>query len=269
MTPPFSFSLDNALGSLHCGDYRKVISDRQGFSLILTSPPYNIGSDGPAKTYGLRRFGVRDPKSYRGVTDYADSLPEDVYQQQQHDFLLWCSQRLLPGGVVAYNHKYRRKHHCLISPESWFPKELTLADCVIWDRRSTHNHDRTQLYPHTEFIYILKRAEDRRYYFDNSADEDSDSRCNLWRIPRESKTWHNAAFPLKLAVRIVRKWSPPGGWVCDPYAGSGTTLVACLVLRRNSVGAERRKAFFSKCVERLNKYPASENEQPPIRNAIC
>jgi len=236
---------------MYNADYSLALTGR--FNLIFTSPPYNIGSSGPAKIKGLRSIGIFDPKSFRGVTDYADSLPEGEYQEQQRNFLIWCSKHLLPSGVVVYNHKDRRKNRRMISPETWFPKELTLVDRVIWNRKSTHNHDKTQLWGHTEFLYVFKRPEDYRYYFDNAADGDSDSRSNLWTIPKE-RNWHNAPFPTKLAQRVVRKWCPPHGHVCDPHMGSGTTLIACSDLNRNFTGAEIKSAFFLKCVERLNAH---------------
>lgn len=241
--------------ALHNGDYKEVINGN--FNLIFTSPPYNIGSKSPARILGRRRYGIFDPKSFRGITDYSDTLPEDAYQKQQQEFLVWCSEHLLPEGVVVYNHKDRRKNKRMLSPETWFPKELVLVDRVIWDRGSTHNHDKTQLWSHTEFLYILKRREDRNYYFNNEADGCPDSRSNVWRIPR-SPSWHNASFPLKLALRVVRKWCPPSGSVCDPYSGSGTTMAACVELNRNFIGSEIKTEFYLKCVDRITN--RSNNE---------
>ncbi len=247
--------------TLHLGHYAKVIPGT--FDLIFTSPPYNIGSDGPARLRGLRRFGIYDPKSYRGIQDYPDTLPENVYQKLQLAFLLWCYDHIKAGGVVAYNHKDRRKGKRLIEPQSWFPPCLTLADKVIWNRRSTHNHDKSQLWPHTEYIYILRRTEDRNYYFDNSDDGSLDSRCNIWSIP-PGRSWHNAAFPLELALRVLRKWSPPGGHVCDPYMGSGTTLFAAMQLGRDFTGSEIKKTFFLKCKSSYEKlFQDSDSERPP------
>lgn len=245
----YACSENGVTAILHNGDYCQALTGQ--FNLVFTSPPYNIGSSGPAKIRGLRHIGIFDPKSYRGITDYADCLPEDAYQEQQRNFLIWCSEHLKPGGVVVYNHKDRRKDRCMISPEKWFPSELTLVDRVIWNRKSTHNHDKTQLWGHTEFLYVLKRAQDKRYYFDNAADDDTDSRSNLWTITKEA-SWHNASFPLKLAQRVVRKWCPAQGLVCDPYMGSGTTMAASIELKRNFIGSEIKSTFFSKCVERLN-----------------
>jgi DNA modification methylase len=41
--------------------------------------------------------------------------------------------------------------------------------------------------------------------------------------------------PLKLLERIIKTSCPEGGWVLDPFAGSGTTAVASQLLGRNCV----------------------------------
>jgi hypothetical protein len=45
---------------------------------------------------------------------------------------------------------------------------------------------------------------------------------------------NEAPFPLKLAEWFIRGWCPPGGTVCDPFSGSGTTAHAAFNLGRNA-----------------------------------
>ena len=49
---------------------------------------------------------------------------------------------------------------------------------------------------------------------------------------------HPARWPLVLAEDIVRCFAPSGGLVCDPFLGSGTTLVAALESGRRFVGGD-------------------------------
>lgn len=56
----------------------------------------------------------------------------------------------------------------------------------------------------------------------------------------------------QLAMRaIVRDYTQPGDLVADPYAGSGTTLLAAAVEGRRAVGAEMDPATFAKAQRRL------------------
>ena len=79
-------------------------------------------------------------------------------------------------------------------------------------------------------------AKSRWYDFDRSALPEED----VWNIPieRGRKTKHNAAFPSELARRCIEAGSLAGGWVLDPFAGSGTTLTVARLLGRNAVGVE-------------------------------
>lgn len=57
-------------------------------------------------------------------------------------------------------------------------------------------------------------------------------------IPGESTKAHPAPFPLELAERVVRMFSFVGDTVLDPFAGTGTTLLAAARLGRVGVGVE-------------------------------
>ena len=48
----------------------------------------------------------------------------------------------------------------------------------------------------------------------------------------------SAAFPFEIAHRIISMYSVKGDTVLDPFAGTGTSLVAAMAAGRNSVGVE-------------------------------
>lgn len=62
---------------------------------------------------------------------------------------------------------------------------------------------------------------------------------------------HPVAKPVEWMIWSVRLASEGGETVLDPFAGSGTTGVACLRLGRRFIGVEREKRFFDIAVERL------------------
>ena len=51
-------------------------------------------------------------------------------------------------------------------------------------------------------------------------------------------TQHPARFSLRLARDVVRVFCPPGGLVCDPFLGSGTTMLASLEFDRRFAGGD-------------------------------
>lgn len=64
---------------------------------------------------------------------------------------------------------------------------------------------------------------------------------NVITVRRPSKVdrLHQAEKPLELMVDLVRVVSPPGGRVLDPFAGSGSTVEACIKSGRGCVAVER------------------------------
>jgi len=237
------------------GDYRETLRNVEA-SLIFTSPPYNIGSKSPRRD-GQRKNGKYDPKSYGAVTGYPDALPEDEYQAQQAEFMLWCADHLTNDGVLVYNHKPRRRNGVMIHPAQWFLRDdvqrrLCLMEEVVWDRGSTHNHSNRLMWPQTERLYVFRKA-DGTYPLLN--DGSLPYRSDLWRIALNSRAassiGHNVPFDLELAEAVISAWSKPGGVVCDPYSGSGTTGVAAVRLGRQFVGSERVRAYWVAANRRL------------------
>jgi site-specific DNA-methyltransferase (adenine-specific) len=62
---------------------------------------------------------------------------------------------------------------------------------------------------------------------------------------------HPAPFPLELARRCIRLSTWPGEVVFDPFAGSGTTLLAARQLGRRAIGVEISETYCAQAVERL------------------
>ena len=226
--------------------------------LILTSPPYNIGSGGK-RSDGMRRKGKYDAKSFSGINSYSDSYPEDEYQKSQEKFLRWAIQRLKPDGVIAYVHKNRHKSRNLITPYSWIlplvnEGVLKIYEEIVWNRGSTHNHDKNYLYPITERIYILCKPDAKPFFNNYDPDERNSGMSDVWTVLRERSKFHDAAFPLELAQRLIRCYSKAGELVMDPYSGSGTTFIASLILKRRFVGSELSPSHFCNSKERILKY---------------
>lgn len=62
---------------------------------------------------------------------------------------------------------------------------------------------------------------------------------------------NEAPFPVKLVDFFVRSFCPPGGVVCDPFSGSGTTCHAAVEAGRRFVGADIRRSQVELCGRRM------------------
>lgn len=63
---------------------------------------------------------------------------------------------------------------------------------------------------------------------------------------------HPCPKPLEIMEGLIRDFTDPGDLVCDPFAGSGTTGVACIRLGRRFLGWEKDPNFHAVAVKRLS-----------------
>lgn len=77
---------------------------------------------------------------------------------------------------------------------------------------------------------------------------------------------HPTEKPVPLMQDIVADFTKPGDVICDPFAGSGTTGVACARLGRRFLGIERDPKWFDLACRRIEaayRQPRLFDEPPP------
>ena len=84
--------------------------------------------------------------------------------------------------------------------------------------------------------------------------EDGYERSNVWRFNPETRSEHPAPFPLQLPTNLIKYYSYLNDIVLDPFAGSGTTAIAAINLKRGFVGFELDGAYYNLAKERINKH---------------
>lgn len=79
-------------------------------------------------------------------------------------------------------------------------------------------------------------------------------RNNIWKYTTSfgGKTGHPAVFPLKLAIDHILSWSVDGDTILDPFAGSGTTGIACVENNRNFIGYEIDEKYYNIAKSRIS-----------------
>ena len=81
----------------------------------------------------------------------------------------------------------------------------------------------------------------------------------LWDIPNvksnhPEKTIHPCQYPIELVERCVLALTNEGDWVFDPYVGVGTSLIAAVMHNRRAAGSEKQAAYVQIARDRLNAY---------------
>ncbi len=81
----------------------------------------------------------------------------------------------------------------------------------------------------------------------------------FWDIPNvksnhPEKTIHPCQFPIELVERCVLALTREGDWVLDPYAGVGSALIAAVKNDRRGMGSEKEAQYVEIARERLVAY---------------
>ena len=82
------------------------------------------------------------------------------------------------------------------------------------------------------------------------------SQIGVWQFFYEGrdirdKNVHPATFPISLSKKVLELFTHEGELILDPFAGSGTTLVAAQDINRNAIGFDLQKNYIDLCSQRL------------------
>lgn len=259
LIPTEKVDLEN---SIMLGDSERLLKLLQNdfVDLTVTSPPYD----------SLRKYnGVGDTWCF----DKFKEIANELYRVTK------------PGGVVVWVINDKTDHgsktgtsfkHALYFMELGF----NLNDTMIWRKTNPMPAVRQPRYADCfEYMFVFSKGKPKTFnpimrktkfggknYDSTAKNMDGESGrhkltyvvnseavdYNVWDIAvAQNKTCHPAVFPYELAKKHILSWSNPGDLVLDPFAGSGTTLLAARDLGRNYIGMEMNVGYFSLCEERL------------------
>jgi site-specific DNA-methyltransferase (adenine-specific) len=237
--------------TIYHGDALDVLPRLGEYDLIVTSPPYNLGTS-PGGQFGHWKDGQKSGghdkwKGGVGATgiDYEatdDALPPAVYHAWQQSTLAACWEAIHDEGAIYYNHRPRVQRDGLWTPLSLNPG-LPLRQIITWDRASGHNRNMTAYCPTYEWIMVF--AEQPWRLKDRAASGVGD----VWRISPDSGNPHPAPFPVALPARAIE--ATGAEFVLDPFCGSGSTLVAALEAGVQAVGVDVSEAYCEMAAKRL------------------
>lgn len=223
-----------------CLDLMREIADGS-VSSVITSPPYNLGGDFHTFVGGKRvSYG-----GYAGKRN--DSLDEESYQLNQINVLNEIYRVLCDDGFLFYNHKNRIKDGRVISPLDWISKtKFIVSQIVVLNFKSTANVDKRRFFPVHELLFVLKKRADARLFNEECLTDVWDMR----KVPRKI-SGHPATFHIDLPLRCIRALGIKNGIILDPYAGTGTTLLAARNSNLDFIGFEFEESYKTIAEERL------------------
>ena len=222
--------------TLYEGDCLEVMRELPSESVdaVVTDPPYMIGAS-----------SVGDPRTKAGT--WADMENAAFW------FSAWmreCKRLLKPTGYLLVFGNWR-SIPTLIRALSL--AELPATSCMIWDKLWIGPSGPAQLRPRYEIVMFAAMPQAR--IEDRSA---PDILAYKWQAGSMKTTKHPAEKPVGLLTQLIELVARPGEIVLDPFAGSGTTLVAAFKTGRNAIGIEREPEYCEIIRQRM------AGVQPPL-----
>jgi len=255
--------------------------------LVFADPPFNIGYQ-----YDV----YHDARTDEEYLDWTRRWMTGVRRALQPDGTFW----LAIGDEYAAELKLMAQREFGLSCRSWvvwyytfgvncvrgFSRSHThLFHFVVDPRKFTFNADApaVRVPSARQLVYGDKRANPRGRLPDNtwvlrpqdlpdgfSPDGDTWFFARVAGTFKEREGFHGCQMPEQLLGRIIRCSSNPGELVLDPFAGSGTTLVAAKKLGRRFLGFELSEEYVARIKERLGEARVGEaldGPADPLRSA--
>jgi len=198
--------------TLHLGDCMEV-TDWLEADVLVTDPPYGMSYE------SNRNRDRRNAKLGRPVVADSDTAARD-------DVLaLWCPRPALVFGKWSQ------------------PRPAHTRMRLVWDKQVQGTGDLTMPWgPAEEEIYVLGSG------FTGKR-EGNVLRCQMLMSNDAARPDHPTPKPLPLMQVLIAKCPP--GVIADPFAGSGSTLVAAKALGRRCVGVELDERYCEIAAKRL------------------
>ena len=241
---------------LHIGDCLELMERLPPDSIdcVWTDPPYLLSNDGTTCVAG------RMVKVNKGEWDRSRGV--DLDHKFNRTWLAACHRILKPSGSIWVSGTL---HVYLSVGMAMQQLGFRILNDIVWEKPAPPPNLGCRCFTHSTEILLwatkAKKGGRDRHKFNYQAmraENGGKQMKSVWRFSTpgdEEKRFgrHPTQKPVALVARCLRATTDPGDLVFDPFAGSGSTGVAALGLRRHFVGCERDKTYAALAARRLNE----------------
>lgn len=233
----------------------KTIED-SSVDLIIADPPYNLGKD-----YGNNN----------------DKLEFEEYLSFSRQWLFEAHRVLKPTGTIYIFMGVRFISYIYTILEQDLGMKLNSWICWHYTQGMgrtkgySPRHDDILMFNKTSnFIFNIDDVRVPQKYYRARNNMRGANPGDVWAISHvhycaKNRQAHPTQKPEALMEKMVLASSNAGGYVLDPFAGSGTTLRVCQQLNRNSIGFELNPEYCDMISQRLkDKFTGFDSIDPRV-----
>lgn len=213
-------------GILYCGDCLDILPTLadKSVDLVPTDPPYGMQYQSAWRT--------ATPQFAKIVNDNnLDWLPlflSECYRIQNQDthLYLFCNDYAIS--------EFRNS----TEQAGYNPKRA-----LVWVKNNHTSGDLFGDYGNkTEFVVFAHKGK---------RDLNGKRDCNVLKFDRENDLLHPTQKPVSINGYLILKSSDKGNTILDPFAGSGTTAIACIRLNRKYILIEKEEKYCEIAARRI------------------
>jgi len=252
------------VGKIVAGDVLETLPQwpENSVDLVFADPPFNI------------RYQY---------DKYRDDLAPHEYLEWTEKWLDQCLRVLKPTGTfwIAIGDEYAAEIRVMMrrraTLRNWVVWRYTFGQCCKGKFNRGHAHLLYFVKDPKNFTFnadAIRVPSDRQLKYDDlRANPKGKLPDDVWTFSRVCGTfrervgWHPCQMPVTLLARIIMACSNPGDVVLDPFAGSGTTLVAAARLGRRWAGVELSEQYTTNALARIKdegSQPWQAVQPPPV-----
>lgn len=220
------------------------------FDAVITDPPYCSGG----LTAGARRMDPVDKYAHNGDARGRPSFGGDLKDQRSFTWwrsawLIHCRRLLKSGGYCLVFTDWRQLPALT---DAFQAADLTWRGVLTWDKGGGSRAPHKGYFRHQcEFVVWGTKGP-----CPPASHAGPFPGCYPVKV-RKADKFHLTGKPTELLRKLVHV-VPPGGKILDPFAGSGTTLVAAQETSRHAVGIERELEYCDITRGRLLRPPQQD-----------
>lgn len=205
---------------------------------MITDPPYGVKyeADWRAKAKGSKKT-AREENSNLQNDDIAD----------------WYDAYSLFTGSVAY--VWHASAFTDVVMDGLRRAGFDIKQQIIWNK-NIHALSRSDYHwKHEPCWYAVKKGGERNW-------KGGRTQMTVWDVGsvagEKDKTAHPTQKPVDLFVRSVEHHTNPGEYIYDPFAGSGTLMIACEKTKRRALMMELDPKYCDVIVQRYENYSGNK-----------